>query len=178
MKHKHHKIPRYMGGSNHPSNLIEVSITQHIMWHFANWKLWGNYQDKIAYKLLANTDASAEMQILRLENSRKVVSAMTPQERKQKNKKTTEHKRLPETRAKLSNLMKKQRVNGIALTEEGRQRVLEGAKRANETRSRGVLHTETGIIYPSIREAAKLTHTSRNTIKNCIKQGLDKWVEV
>ena len=74
--------------------------------------------------------------------------------------------------------MKKQRAGGIALTEEGKQRVIEGARRANEARSRGVLHTETGVTYPSIREAARQTNTSRNTIKNCIKKRLDKWVEV
>ena len=167
-----------MGGTDDPSNLIEVSITQHIMWHFANWELWGNYQDKIAYKLLANTDASEEMKILRLERSNEVVKNMTPEQRKERNKKAAEKKRLPENRAKLSNLMKETRANGIALTEEGRQRVLEGARRGGEHHAKGVLHTETGITYTSIREAARLTHTSRNTIKNCIKQGLDKWVEV
>ena len=94
MKHKHHKIPRYMRGSDEPHNLIEVSITQHIMWHFANYKLWGNYQDIIAYKLLANTDASQEKEELRLKRSREAVSKMTPQQRIDRNKKATETKRL------------------------------------------------------------------------------------
>lgn len=167
-----------MGGTDDPNNLIEVSITQHIMWHFANWKLWGNYQDSVAYKLLANTDASKEAELLRLQKSKEAIRNMTPEQRKNLAKKSAEIKRKPENREKLSKLMKKQRLNGIALTEEGRQRVLEGARKANEARARGVMNTETGIIYPSIREAARQTNTSRNTIKNCIRQGLDKWVEV
>ena len=135
MKHLHHKIPRYMGGSDDPSNLIEVSITQHIMWHFANWKLWGNYQDIIAYKLLANTDASKEAEALRLQKIREVVSEMTPEQRIQRNAKSTAAKRTREAREKLSATMREQRANGLALTEEGRKRVLEGARRANERRA-------------------------------------------
>jgi hypothetical protein len=29
MKHKHHIIPKHMGGSNDPENLIELSIEEH-----------------------------------------------------------------------------------------------------------------------------------------------------
>lgn len=53
MKHKHHINPRYRGGGNEPENLIEVSITQHIMWHYANWCLWGDKRDWIAWKALS-----------------------------------------------------------------------------------------------------------------------------
>jgi len=40
-----------------------------------------------------------------------------------------------------------------------------------------VRHIPTGTIYPSIREAARDTHTSRNTIKNSIK-GVGNWEEM
>ena len=177
MKHKHHIIPRYMGGGDEPSNIIEVSITQHIIWHFANWQRMGNYQDKIAYKLLANTDASEEQEILRLQRCREVMKSMTPEERKNKNKLSTEIKRTPEARKSLSIKMKQQRSNGIALTEEGRQRIKEAALKATIARSKGVRHIPTGIIYASIRLAARETHTSRNTIKNSIT-GVGNWEKV
>jgi len=52
-KHKHHIIPRYDGGSDDPSNLVVLSVTQHAMWHFAEWQRKGNKEDKIAWQALA-----------------------------------------------------------------------------------------------------------------------------
>jgi hypothetical protein len=49
-----------MGGEYIEGNVIEVEVTQcdrqtanHIMWHFANWQLWGKEEDKLAWKGLA-----------------------------------------------------------------------------------------------------------------------------
>ena len=44
-----------MGGSNRINNLVEVTRTCHVMWHFANWQLWNNKEDYIAYRGLAGT---------------------------------------------------------------------------------------------------------------------------
>ena len=33
MKHKHHIIPRHMGGTDDPSNLIELTIEEHAEAH-------------------------------------------------------------------------------------------------------------------------------------------------
>ena len=49
LMHKHHIIPRYMGGTNDKDNLVEVSITQHAMFHYCNYRLWGNDEDKFAW---------------------------------------------------------------------------------------------------------------------------------
>jgi hypothetical protein len=51
--HKHHIIPRYMGGTNEPENLVEVTVTQHAMFHFCNYQLWGNAEDRIAWRALS-----------------------------------------------------------------------------------------------------------------------------
>jgi hypothetical protein len=53
MKNKHHIIPKYMGGSDSPENLVEVTLTQHAMFHYCNWRLWGNKEDEIAWKGLS-----------------------------------------------------------------------------------------------------------------------------
>jgi hypothetical protein len=61
MKHKHHIIPRYEGGSDDSFNLIELTVTQHAMWHFAEWQRKGNWQDKLAWKLISGSaDADFE----------------------------------------------------------------------------------------------------------------------
>jgi len=53
MKHKHHIIPRYEGGGDDPSNLVELTPIQHAMWHFAEWQRKGNEQDYVAWKGLS-----------------------------------------------------------------------------------------------------------------------------
>jgi hypothetical protein len=52
MRHKHHIIPKHRGGSNEPSNLVEISLTQHAMFHYCEWKLYGKRADYVAWKRL------------------------------------------------------------------------------------------------------------------------------
>ena len=52
---KHHILPRYKGGGDTIDNIVVVTRTQHVMWHFANWALWNNTEDFIAYRGLAGT---------------------------------------------------------------------------------------------------------------------------
>ena len=52
-KHKHHIIPRYEGGSDFAENLVELTVTQHAMWHFAEWQRKGNWQDFTAWKMIS-----------------------------------------------------------------------------------------------------------------------------
>jgi hypothetical protein len=62
MKHNHHLIPRHLGGSDDPSNIIEgVSLTRHAMFHYANWQLWGSEGDRIAYKALSGAIGKEEI---------------------------------------------------------------------------------------------------------------------
>jgi hypothetical protein len=52
MIHKHHIVPKHRGGSDDPSNLVEITVTQHAMFHYCEWKLWGNIRDFCAYKMI------------------------------------------------------------------------------------------------------------------------------
>lgn len=174
--HLHHKLPRYRGGGDEPENLVSVSLTQHIMWHFANWTLWGDYRDKVAYKLLANTDASEEMEQARLQKSREAIANLPPEHFVERGKKISETKRRDSHIT--SEFMKVQRAGGIALTEEGRQKVLEGARRANDARKISVKNIKTGEQYPGIKPAARATHTSVNTIRQSIRTGHGDWIVV
>ena len=53
MKHKHHIIPRHMGGGDNPSNLYECTIEEHAELHFDLYLSYGKYEDYIAYNMLA-----------------------------------------------------------------------------------------------------------------------------
>jgi hypothetical protein len=62
MKHNHHINPKHLGGSDHPSNIVEgISITRHAMFHYANWQLWGSEGDRIAYKALSGAIGREEI---------------------------------------------------------------------------------------------------------------------
>jgi hypothetical protein len=53
MKHIHHIIPQYLGGTNDPSNLIELSVEEHAEAHRKLFEEHGNWQDRIAWLALS-----------------------------------------------------------------------------------------------------------------------------
>lgn len=53
MKHKHHIIPRHAGGSNDPSNLVELTVAEHAEAHRVLFEQYGRKQDEIAWKSLS-----------------------------------------------------------------------------------------------------------------------------
>ena len=53
MKHTHHIIPRYAGGSDDPSNLVELTITEHAEAHKKLYEEYGKEEDKLAWLGLA-----------------------------------------------------------------------------------------------------------------------------
>jgi hypothetical protein len=68
--HTHHIIPRYRGGTDSLENLVQLTVTQHSMWHYAEWKLWGNWQDKLAWQGLASLIPHDEITSTRLKEGR------------------------------------------------------------------------------------------------------------
>lgn len=62
MKHDHHIIPRYEGGSNLQENLVELTITQHSMWHYAEWTRKKDDRDYLAWKCLSGQIGKEEIQ--------------------------------------------------------------------------------------------------------------------
>lgn len=68
MRHNHRILPGYMGGEYTEGNVINVEVTQcngntanHAMWHYANWCLWGNAQDLVAWRGLAGFYSKEEI---------------------------------------------------------------------------------------------------------------------
>jgi hypothetical protein len=52
-KHKHHIIPRHAGGSNNPSNLIELNISEHAEAHRILYEKYNRWQDRVAWLSLS-----------------------------------------------------------------------------------------------------------------------------
>jgi hypothetical protein len=62
MKHIHHIIPKHMGGTDDPSNLIELSRKEHAMAHMKLYEQYGKKEDLGAYYLLTGqTDKAAKI---------------------------------------------------------------------------------------------------------------------
>ena len=53
MKHKHHIIPKHMGGSDDPSNIIELTREEHALVHKELYEKCGKLEDLGAYYLLS-----------------------------------------------------------------------------------------------------------------------------
>ena len=50
--HIHHIIPRHAGGSNDPSNRIELTVEEHALAHKKLFFIYGRWQDELAYLAL------------------------------------------------------------------------------------------------------------------------------
>ena len=53
MKHRHHVIPRHMGGTDDPSNIVELSVAEHAEAHRLLFEQYGHKEDELAWKGLA-----------------------------------------------------------------------------------------------------------------------------
>ena len=60
MKHKHHIIPRHMGGTDDPSNLVELTPEEHAEAHRKLYEEHGYWQDYVAWQGLAKLATKAE----------------------------------------------------------------------------------------------------------------------
>ena len=62
MKHKHHIIPKHMGGTDDPSNLIELTREEHAQAHMKLYEEFGKREDLGAYYLITGqTDEAAKI---------------------------------------------------------------------------------------------------------------------
>jgi hypothetical protein len=53
MKHKHHIIPKHAGGTDDPSNLVELSVFEHAEAHRILYETYGLEEDLIAWRGLS-----------------------------------------------------------------------------------------------------------------------------
>lgn len=53
--HRHHVIPRYMGGDNSPSNLVLLEPIDHAITHLVRYKIYKNPADAWAYNRLVSS---------------------------------------------------------------------------------------------------------------------------
>jgi hypothetical protein len=60
MKHIHHIIPKHMGGTDDPSNLIELTVAEHAQAHKELYEQYGKTEDLCAYYMLSGKNQDPE----------------------------------------------------------------------------------------------------------------------
>lgn len=63
MKHKHHIIPKHAGGTDDPSNLVELTVEEHAEAHRILYEQHERWQDFIAWKTLSGQMSLTEASI-------------------------------------------------------------------------------------------------------------------
>ncbi len=59
--HIHHIIPKHMGGTDDPSNLVRLTLEEHAQAHKELYEKHGKWQDELAYKGLLKMIPDAEI---------------------------------------------------------------------------------------------------------------------
>lgn len=70
IRHKHHILPRHAGGTDDPSNIIEVSVQEHAELHFSLYLQHGRWQDWCAAYFLSGQTDIAEVISIRNKHNR------------------------------------------------------------------------------------------------------------
>lgn len=60
-KHRHHIIPKHMGGSNDPSNIIELTVEEHAEAHRILYELYDKEEDRLAWLGLSKQISKLEL---------------------------------------------------------------------------------------------------------------------
>lgn len=60
MKHKHHKLPKYLGGNDEQDNIEYLTIKEHANAHKKLYETYGNWQDRVAWLGLAGIKSHEE----------------------------------------------------------------------------------------------------------------------
>ncbi len=59
--HKHHIIPKHAGGTDDPSNIVELTIEEHAEAHRILYEEHGRWQDKLAWRALSGQIGKEEI---------------------------------------------------------------------------------------------------------------------
>ena len=145
--HNHHIIPRHMGGTDDPSNIIRLTIEEHALEHKKLYEKYNKHEDFLAWKML---EGQMNNQSYLLERAR--LGGMR-----------SSSKGVPKSdtwKEKMSALMKGRKRPDIS---------------GNNHPRRSILYIE-GTIFNSVKEAAEHYETSKNTVRNrCISSNFTEW---
>ena len=150
MKHRHHIVPRYMGGGDEPSNIIELTVEEHAEAHKKLWEEYGNIEDYCAWKGLSEQIGREEIFRLLMDPTGRKHTEETKRKISESNKGKVKHtdkskelisssrkgkKLSPEHKAKISAAMKNNKnMNGKRMSDETKKKLSEKMKGNNNAK--------------------------------------------
>jgi len=175
MKHTHHIIPKHMGGSDDPENLIELTIKEHAEAHRVLYEQHGKWQDKVAWQgllgLIPHEQIMKEMYAARRGSGNNFYGKKHTEETKKLISEKTKGKlkgipKSAETRKKMSENNGRSQL-GKTPWNKGKTSVQLKSLETKMKVSKPVNYN--GIEYYSIKEAAIQNNTTPYYIKKHIK---------
>jgi hypothetical protein len=172
MKHKHHIIPKHIGGTDDPSNLIELSVEEHAEAHHVLYKESGRWQDYLAWKgLLGLITEEERMEIIyaarRGEGNFFYGKTHTEETKKKisnsRKGKAKGLKQSPEWIEKRKMVGDKNPMYGKPSPNKGKKQPCSEEKRLKHPLLKTIIYN--GVEYNGINEAARKNNTSYYKIK-------------
>ena len=146
--HKHHIVPRHMGGTNDPSNLVELTIEEHAEAHRKLFEEYGRWQDKLAWRTLSGQITYAEAaRLARIESNKRRKGSVLSEDHKRKLSEATKGRpKSEETRRKMSLGMRdkpksEEHCRNMSLARKGRKHTEQARKNMAASRV-GKKHSE------------------------------------
>ena len=180
MKHTHHIIPRHMGGTDDPDNLIELTIEEHAEAHRLLYEKYGHWQDKVAWQgllgLIGHEDIMREMYDSRKGSNNAMYGKpcfykMTDEEKERWRanlSKASKGKKKPAGFAEKLSKRNSGSGNPMFGKEPWNKGKKLGPQSAEVRRKKGKPLIFNGVEYNSLNEAEKITGISAYKIgKNC-----------
>jgi hypothetical protein len=122
-KHKHHIIPRHAGGTDDPSNIIELTVEEHAEAHRLLFEQYGRWQDKVAWKgLSGQIDNKEIIRRLQSEGGKRNKGLKRTAKQNRENSERLTGRKLPEEHC----INIGQGHIGITHTEDAKRKISEG----------------------------------------------------
>ena len=93
--HWHHIVPRHEGGSDEPSNLIQLTVEEHAEAHKLLWEQNGKLEDKFAWLMLAGLKTEGEVARKELQRRWYQENPVAPRSEESRRKQSETMKRHP-----------------------------------------------------------------------------------
>jgi len=139
MKHKHRIKPGYEGGEYKEGNVVVLSVTQHAMWHFAEWQRKGKSEDFIAWRAISGLISSGEAarEAMSLGGKKGAAWNKDPANREKKRQLSLGKRRSKRSKEKMSDSQQERVSSGIHPFLTPSWDRFEAARKGVESRDRG-----------------------------------------